>query len=146
MITEHNTGPRHAADGVDGPTLPGIAVVVPNSGGRRFAVDPDEQPTESLSQTDAEDAFLDGFEESAVEHTAELEALAAEKGTRVTGFLALVWFRVVAFFGVVVDAVADTIRWSARWEEDHARTLARLVVATLSALVLAGTAVGWWLA
>ncbi|MFD6069315.1 hypothetical protein [Amycolatopsis lurida] len=132
---EDATG-RHAANDVDGPTLPGIAVVKPNSGGRRFAVDPDEQPTE----------FLDGFEDAAAEHTAELEALAAGKGTRVTAFFALVWFQVLAFFGWIVDEVATTVRLSARWELDHDRTIARLIVATISALVLAGAGVGWWLA
>lgn len=135
MIDQKDTAPKHAADEVDGPTLPGIAVVVPNSGGRRFAVDPDEQPTQ---------AFLDGFEESAVEHTAELEALA--EVTDGEAWFTRVWFRVVAFFGWIVDEVATTVRLSARWELEHSRTIARLVVGVLSALVLAGAGVGWWLA
>ena len=142
MITGQDTTPRHAADEVDGPTLPGIAVVLPNSGGRRYAVDPDDQQTQVLAPVDAGDTFFGGFEESASEHTAELEALAVE-GTRVTGRLALAWFGIVASFGVIVEEIANTIRMSARWEESHALTIARVVFVTLSALVLAGAGIGW---
>lgn len=139
MIDQKDTAPRHAA--VDGPTLPSGIVVVQTDGGRRYRVDPDNRQTQT---------FLDGFPESAVEHTADLKALAVVESApsvreAVAAFVALAWFRVVAFFGRLVDEVADTIRWSARWEEDHAHTLARLVVVTISALVLAGAGVGWWL-
>jgi len=144
MIDQKDTAPRHAASDVDGPTLPGITVV-PSDGGRRFKVEPDEQPTQSLPPTD-EDSFFDGFEESAAEHTAELEALAAEPGTRVAAFFAMARFLVVAFVGVLVDIAASGIEASARWELAHARTVARVAVATVSALVLAGAGVRWWLA
>ncbi|MFI6304335.1 hypothetical protein ACIBCH_20890 [Amycolatopsis thailandensis] len=129
---------RHAA--IDGPTLPDGIVVVQTAGGRRYRVDPDNRQTQT---------FLAGFPESAVEHTADLEALAvagsAPSFRRVVGaFVAFVWFRVVEFFGRLVDEVATTVRLSARWELDHSRTIARLVVAALSVLVLAGTGVGAW--
>ncbi|RSN26547.1 hypothetical protein DMC63_01545 [Streptomyces sp. WAC 05977] len=133
MIDQKDTAPKHAA--VDGPTLPNGVVVKVTDGGRRYAIEPDEQPTQ---------AFLDGFEDAAAEHTAELEALAAGKGTRVTAFFAMVWFRMLAFFGWIVDEVATTVRLSARWELEHSRTIARIVVATLSALVVAGTGIGAW--
>ncbi|MFD5245065.1 hypothetical protein ACFWIW_11000 [Amycolatopsis sp. NPDC058340] len=134
MIDQKDTAPRHAA--VDGPTLPGGVKVVHTDGGRRYKVEPDEQPT----------TFLDGFEDAAAEHTAELEALAVEKGTRVTALFAMVRFMVVAFVGVLVDVAASGIEASARWELTHARMVARIALATVSALVLAGAGVGWWLA
>ncbi len=135
MTRRQDTAPKHMADRVDGPTLPGITVVVPDSGGRRRAVKPDERPTQTMSAVSTKDGFVDGFEESAVEHTDDLEALAAG------GRLAFIG----AFGARVVAGVADTIRWSARWGDEYALTLAKLLIAVLSALVAAGVGVGWWL-
>lgn len=52
----------------------------------------------------------------------------------------------VVRYDELVDFLANTVRLSARWELDHPRTVARLIIVTLSALVLAATAVLWVLA
>lgn len=63
-----------------------------------------------------------------------------------TGWISWAWGHVVAFFAFVCAELAGIIRWSARWEEEHALTLARVVLVTISALILGGAFVGWWLA
>lgn len=92
------------------------------------------------------------FEEEPAEQTAivpavgELEVLDLDRDYRPRWRRALAWwFHVVAFFSFVVSEVAYAIRLSARWEVEHDRTLARLVVAGLSFLVLAAAGVLWLL-
>ncbi|MEV6879709.1 hypothetical protein [Amycolatopsis sp. NPDC051128] len=51
------------------------------------------------------------------------------------------WYWLVSFVTWLVDEVAMTVRWSARWELEHDRTIARLVLGGLSFVVLAGTGV-----
>ncbi|MFF4600120.1 hypothetical protein [Amycolatopsis sp. NPDC001319] len=89
-------------------------------------VEPDDAPTEVLAAVGQLDE--DG------PHTEPLPTV-----RRAPRFA--VWMRLFAFFRVLVDLVATSVRLSARWELEHSRTVARLIVATLSALVLAGVGV-----
>ena len=53
------------------------------------------------------------------------------------------WYWLLNLVARIVDVVATTVRLSARWELEHDRTVARLLLVTASALVLAAVGVAY---
>lgn len=124
--------------------------------GRHHRIDVDDEPTAVIpkdllplpgddEQTTAV-APVEWPEFEPVEGTLpETPIVKPTRGTRGTAFLALMWFRVVAFFGKVVDALAVRFENVGQDVIDHARVIAKVFFASLSTLVVAGAGIAWWL-
>lgn len=149
VLVETLDGERIALVGETVQTVEAVMPVDPmDTAGRHRRAEEDDEPTEVLPKDllplPGDDEPTEEWRPTAAE-LESLEVIDLDHDYRPRGWLVRAWFRVLAFFSWLVDEVATTVRLSARWELDHDRTVARIVIATISALLLAGSGIAWWL-
>lgn len=162
--TQYPTGPRHELPPGEQTSPAHGLPVVPGTGGKRRApgwVDTTTFPSPFPHSDDPDATMAFNVAAFLADETGEIvetdvpvdydesdtdELPTVARTPKITVLLLSVWWWLADRYDAVIDFLACTVRLSARWELDHDRTVARLIIVSLSALVLAALAVLWVLA
>jgi hypothetical protein len=137
-----------------GDTVETVEAVMPanpmDTAGRHRQIEADDEPTavlpKDLLPLPGDDEPREPVEWPTVAELESLEVIDVDHDYRPRrNWLVLAWFSVVVFFGAVVDELAVRFENAGQDVIDHARVIAKVFFATLSALIVVGAGTLWWL-